>query len=118
GETACLSCVFPVAPQGVAETCDTAGILNTAANLGASIGGPEALKLCRGKKDKLRRSLLSFDLWSNDRSEIMTAKPRADCPTCGAREFPHLAGEGRPHITLCGRKSGQTRESHAPLSLA
>src|ERR1700726_5050298 len=37
GETACLSCLFPEAPAGVVETCDTAGILNSAVNLAASI---------------------------------------------------------------------------------
>lgn len=118
GETACLSCVFPAAPQGVVETCDTAGILNTAANLVASIGVTEALKFLVGQDIKLRRSLLSFDLWSNDCSEIATAKPRADCPTCGSRKFPYLAGEGRPHITLCGRNSVQIHERHRPISFA
>src|SRR5256714_15223317 len=33
GETACLACIFPAAPRGVVETCDTAGILNSAVNL-------------------------------------------------------------------------------------
>ncbi len=116
GQTACLSCVFPAAPQGIVETCDTAGILNTAANFVASVGVTEALKFLVGNTDKLRRSLLSFDLWANDRSEIATAKPRVDCPTCGAGQFPYLAGEGRPHITLCGRNSVQIHERHRPIS--
>lgn len=117
-ETACLSCIFPAAPQGTTETCDTAGILNSAANLVASIGVTEAIKFLVGAKDKIRRSLLSFDLWSNDRSEIFTAKPRPDCPTCAKREFPHLAGEGRPQITLCGRDSVQIHERHRPISFS
>ena len=29
---------------------------------------------------------------------------------CGRREFNHLSGEGRPHITLCGRDSVQIHE--------
>ena len=37
GETACLACLFPKPPTGPVETCDTAGILNTAVNLAASI---------------------------------------------------------------------------------
>ena len=115
-DTACLSCVFPAAPQGTVETCDTAGILNSAANLVASIGVTESLKLLVGAKDKVRRSLLSFDVWSNDHSEIATAKPRSDCPTCQRREFPYLAGEFRPHITLCGRNSVQIHERHRPVS--
>lgn len=118
GVTACLSCIFPVAPSGLVETCDTSGILNSAANLVGSIGVTESLKLLVGADDQVRRSLLSFDLWSNDRSEIVTSKPRADCPTCQRREFPHLAGEGRPQITLCGRNSVQIHERQRPVSFS
>ncbi len=66
----------------------------------------------------MRRSLLSFDLWSGDRSEIATRQPRAGCSVCGEREFTHLAGIGRPHITLCGRNSVQIHEHHRPIDLA
>ena len=115
GETACLRCIFPGPPQGTVETCDTAGILNSAASLVASIQAVEALKLLVGAKEKLRRTLLSFDLWTNDHSEISTARPRLDCPACGAREFVYLAGEGRAQITLCGRNSVQIHERHRPV---
>ncbi len=115
GETACLSCVFPAAPQGTVETCDTSGILNSVVNQVASIEATEALKLLVGARDRMRRTLLSFDAWSNERSEISTAHPRSDCPTCARREFPHLAGEGRPHITLCGRNSVQIHERRRPI---
>ncbi len=115
GETACLACVFPVAPQGVVDTCDTAGILNSVVNQVAAIEATEALKFLVGARSEMRRTLLSFDAWTNDRSEISTAKARSDCPTCGAREFPHLAGEGRPHITLCGRNSVQIHERRRPI---
>jgi len=30
GETACLACIFPESPRGTVETCETAGILNSA----------------------------------------------------------------------------------------
>ncbi|MBZ5647284.1 MAG: ThiF family adenylyltransferase [Acidobacteriia bacterium] len=118
GETACLSCVFPAAPQGTVETCDTSGILNSVVNQVASIETTEAMKLLVGARDKMRRTLLSFDAWSNERSEISTAHPRSDCPTCARREFPHLAGEGRPHITLCGRNSVQIHERRRPIDFA
>src|SRR5438270_4561848 len=45
GETACLVCVFPAPPEGTNETCDTAGILNSAVNLIGSIQATEAIKL-------------------------------------------------------------------------
>ncbi|HYN14495.1 MAG TPA: ThiF family adenylyltransferase [Terriglobales bacterium] len=118
GETACLACVFPAPPRGVVETCDTSGILNSAVNLVASIQATEALKLLVGARDRLRRTLLSFDVWTNERSEISTARPRADCQTCADREFIHLEGKGRPHITLCGRDSVQIHERERPIDFA
>ena len=118
GETACLACVFPAPPQGTVETCDTSGILNSVVNQVASISATEALKFLVGARDRMRRTLLSFDAWLNDRSEISAAKPRPDCQVCARREFLHLAGEGRPHITLCGRNSVQIHERHRPVDFA
>lgn len=115
GETACLSCVFPAAPQGTVDTCDTSGILNSVVNQVASIEATEAIKFLVGARHKMRRTLLSFDAWSNEHSEIATGRARADCPTCGERRFPYLAGEGRPHITLCGRNSVQIHERRRPI---
>jgi adenylyltransferase/sulfurtransferase len=118
GETACLACLFPKPPTGPVETCDTAGILNTAVNLAASIQVTEALKYLTGARDAMRRSLLSWDLWQNERSEISATHPRLDCEVCQGRDFAHLRGEGRPHITLCGRNSVQIHEHHRPVDLA
>lgn len=115
GETACLACLFPKAPGGAVETCDTAGILNTAVNLAASIEVTEALKLLTGARAQVRRTLLSHDLWTNERSEVSTARPRPDCEVCQQRDFVHLRGEGRPHITLCGRNSVQIHEHNRPV---
>lgn len=118
GKTACLACVFPDAPRGAVETCETAGILNSAVNLAASIAATEALKLLVGVEDRIRRTLLSFDVWTNERAEIGAAQPRPGCRTCGQRDFLHLAGEGRAHITLCGRNAVQIHERHRPLDFA
>jgi len=118
GATACLACVFPDSPQGTFETCETAGILNSAVNLVASISASEALKFLVGAVDKLRRTLLSFDVWLNERAEVAAAKPRPGCRACGERDFVHLAGKGRPHITLCGRNSVQIHERHRPVNFA
>ncbi|MGA9040894.1 MAG: ThiF family adenylyltransferase [Terriglobales bacterium] len=118
GQTACLACIFPDPPRGAGETCETAGILNSAVNLAASIAATEALKLLIGAHGRVRRTLLSFDVWSNERAEISADQPRIGCRTCGDREFVHLAGEGRPHITLCGRNSVQIHERRRPIDLA
>jgi molybdopterin/thiamine biosynthesis adenylyltransferase len=116
--TACLACIFPKPPTGPVETCDTSGILATAVNLAASIQVTEALKFLTGQPSLMRRSLLSFDLWTSERSEISTSQPRPDCTVCGQRQFTHLAGEGRPHITLCGRNSVQIHEHHRPVDFS
>lgn len=115
GQTACLACIFPEPPRGSIETCETAGILNSAVNLVASIAATEALKFLVGAQSSLRKTLLSFDLWRNERAELAAGQPREGCRACGERSFSHLWGEGRPHITLCGRNSVQIHELRRPL---
>lgn len=117
GTTACLTCVFPQSPAGLVETCDTAGILNSAVNFAASVAATEAIKLLTGSAT-LRRTLLSYDLWTNQRAEVAADRPRLDCRTCAKQEFMHLQGEGRPHITLCGRNSVQIHEHARPIDLS
>jgi adenylyltransferase/sulfurtransferase len=120
GQSACLACIFPDSPRGMVETCETSGILNSAMNLVASVAATEALKLLVSGTDAppLRQTLLSFDVWSNEHAEISTARPRPGCRACGKRDFVHLAGEGRPHITLCGRNSVQIHERQRPIDFA
>jgi molybdopterin/thiamine biosynthesis adenylyltransferase len=115
---ACLACIFPKPPTGPVETCDTIGILSTAVNLTASLQATEALKLLTNQPHLMRRTLLSHDLWTNQRSEINTGTPNPACTVCGQRIFSHLSGEGRPHITLCGRNSVQIHEHHRPIDFA
>jgi molybdopterin/thiamine biosynthesis adenylyltransferase len=115
GTTACLACIFPAGPKGTFETCDTAGIIGPAVNYVASIEAAECLKMLVGDLGKVRRTLLSYDVWANDGANISAATPRKDCQCCQEREFVHLAGEGRPHITLCGRNSVQIHERERPV---
>ncbi|MGA3194670.1 MAG: ThiF family adenylyltransferase [Terriglobales bacterium] len=118
GETACLACIFPGSPRGNIETCETAGILNSAVNLVASLAATEALKFLVGDRSKIRRTVLSWDVWNNEQAEVAAGSARARCQVCGEREFIHLAGEGRPHITLCGRNSVQIHERERPVDFA
>lgn len=120
GQTACLACIFPDSPRGMVETCETSGILNSAVNLVASIAATEALKMLVGgpHSTALRKTLLSFDVWTNQHAEISAAHPRFGCRACGERDFVHLLGEGRPHITLCGRNSVQIHERQRPIDFA
>ncbi len=117
GETACLACIFPESPRGTVETCDTTGILNSTVNLVASLAATEALKFLVGARAKMRRTLLSWDVWSNERAELAAIHPRAGCRACSG-DFVHLAGVGRPHITLCGRNSVQIHERQRPVDFA
>jgi adenylyltransferase/sulfurtransferase len=102
------------------ETCETSGVLNTAVNVIASLASTEAIKLLVGGAalEKLRKTLWSFDVWTNEHAEINAAKPRQGCRACGEHNFIHLAGEGRPHITLCGRNSVQIHERARPIDFA
>ena len=116
--TACLACLFPMAPRGGLETCETAGVLGTAVNLAASLAVTEALKFLTGQPETMRRTLFSLDLWTGERSEVSNTRPRAGCDVCEARIFRALGGAARPHITLCGRNSVQIHEHDRPLDLA
>jgi adenylyltransferase/sulfurtransferase len=120
GKTACLACIFADTPRGMVETCETSGILNTAVNVVASIAATEAMKLLIGGAavDLLRKTLWSVDVWKNQQTEITAATPRPGCRACGERDFVHLAGEGRPHITMCGRNSVQIHERARPIDFA
>jgi molybdopterin/thiamine biosynthesis adenylyltransferase len=118
GKTACLACIFPEPPRGMLETCETAGVLNTAVNWAASVAATEAIKLLVGAEERLRRTLLSFDLWSNQHAEVAAAQPRVGCRACGERNFLHLAGKDRPQVTLCGRNSVQIHERARNVDLA
>ena len=120
GKTACLACIFPDTPRGMVETCETSGILNTAVNLVASIAAMEAMKLVLegAAAEHLHKTLWSYDVWTNEQAEIAAANPRPGCRACGERNFVHLAGEGRPHITMCGRNSVQIHERARPIDFA
>jgi molybdopterin-synthase adenylyltransferase len=115
GRTACLACIFPDPPHGTVGTCETVGVLGAAVSLIGAIEAGEAIKILVGAEDKVRHTLLSFDIWQNERAEVEAGKPRPGCRACGDRDFIHLAGQGRPHITLCGRNSVQIHERDRPI---
>ncbi len=116
--SACLACLFPSPPDGQVQTCDTAGILGSAVNFAASLQVTEAMKFLTRQAGIMRRTLLSFDLWTGERAELSAATPRVGCEVCGKRSFRYLNGEGRPHITLCGRNSVQIHEHNRSVDFA
>ena len=104
----CLACVFPEAPAGLHETCDTVGVIGPAAAWTSAIQVTEALKILLGHEQELHGTLLGFDIWHN-RTQQVRPKRDPDCRTCGQRIFTQLEeGEPRP-TTLCGRDAVQIR---------
>ncbi len=112
GRTACLACVFPQSPQGMHDTCDTAGVIGPAVAWAAAIQVTEALKILLGRHEELHGSLLAFDVWKNRFQQV---KPQVDprCQACGVRNFVHLEGGGVTHVTMCGRNSVQIHQREA-----
>jgi adenylyltransferase/sulfurtransferase len=96
---------------GAMPTCDTAGVFGPAVSVVASCQASDAVKILLGRGDLVSRTLLSFDLWSNDRRRIdLSALAGESCPCCVERRFEFLAGEGAPVIErLCGQNATQVR---------
>jgi molybdopterin-synthase adenylyltransferase len=122
GESACLACLLESSSLDdtiatVEATCDTAGVLNAAVGVIASIEAAEAIKLLAGKPEALNGRLISCDVWTGKFQSIGIAR-NPECRACARRAFLYLAGEAQPHITLCGRDSVQIHERHRRLDLA
>jgi adenylyltransferase/sulfurtransferase len=109
GETACLRCVFPDAPDaGSAPTCDTAGVFGPAVHVVSSLEASEAIKLALGRTDAVNRSLISLDVWSMELQRIPVGGPRPECPTCQGRQFDFLDRQAlNLETTLCGHDAVQ-----------
>jgi len=118
GETACLACLFEGREQaaGLEETCDTAGILNAAVGVVASMEAAEALKILTGRREALHQRLVSCDVWTGRLQSIGVARDPA-CRACVRRDFRYLSGAAQPHITMCGRDSIQIHERNRSLDL-
>lgn len=116
--TPCLRCVFPEAPPpGSTPTCDTAGVLASAAAMIAHHQVTQAIKLLTGNLDAVDRSLLSIDLWSNEwrRLDVSGARSAGDCPCCVRGCFDFLEGKsGSSATSLCGRGAVQINPRLAP----
>jgi molybdopterin/thiamine biosynthesis adenylyltransferase len=114
GETPCLRCVFEAAPApGEAGTCETAGVLGPMVNIIASLQATEAFKILTGRRDKINRELLYFDIWDNMQRRIKIAPllGKVDCPCCKHRRFEWLDGaHGSQTTSLCGRNAVQVSQ--------
>jgi len=118
GETACLACLFPEPPSGTHATCDTDGIIASAASAVASLQVAEALKLLVGDTKSLHGKLISLDVWQNRYQAIDPGPPAKDCRCCQRRDFVYLTGTRSAPVTLCGRNSVQIHERERPMDFA
>lgn len=93
GETACLACLLPDLPEpGAVPTAETAGTLSSAVAVVAAYQVTEAIKVLTGNLHRVRRTLMSFDLWENTRAEV-TVRRRVlgdPCPVCVGRVFTDI----------------------------
>ncbi len=116
GGRPCLRCLMPTAPApGTMATCDTAGVFSPAVAIVAACQASDAIKVLLGRDDLVSRSLLSLDLWTNERRRIDLSSLAGDsCPCCANRRFDYLAGEGTAIIErLCGQNATQVRPGGA-----
>jgi len=123
GETGCLRCLISESPPpGSTPTCDTAGILASAAYVIASIQALEAIKILSDNRQAASRNLTIIELWENRIRQISVAHLREQasrCPACDDQQFPWLEGKltGQAAV-LCGRNSVQlSPPAPAELSL-
>ena len=92
GASPCLRCVFEEPPPpGVAQTCDTAGVLGAGVATVAAMQVTEVLKLLLEETEALRGTLAEFDLWSGTRRDVRVARD-AECPACAHHRFEFLEG--------------------------
>ncbi|MGA2158369.1 MAG: ThiF family adenylyltransferase [Dehalococcoidia bacterium] len=87
GRTPCLRCVFPdMPPEGIMPTCETDGVLGTAAAAISSFVATEAIKILVGS-DQLNEDLISLDVWDISFQRLPIAR-KEGCPACnGSYEF-------------------------------
>ena len=117
----CLRCLFEEEPApGTMPTCDTAGILASAAVTVASFEVAETLKVLTGNYAQVSPTLLNVDLWNSSMSELRVAGAyeHGDCPCCKHGRFEYLEGSrGTGAATLCGRDAVQLTHRQGATAL-
>ena len=110
--TPCFRCLFEEPPPpGTSATCDTIGVIGSAVGMIANFQVAETLKILTGNFDRVSRTMLHIDLWSNELLELPVADSPDRCPCCADRRFDYLDGKvGSTATTLCGRNAVQLRQ--------
>ena len=117
--TACLRClVRDQPPPGTVPTCDTVGVLGTAASVIGALEVTQALKLLLDGGEEFWNHLTQVDVWTGEWLQVQVERV-PDCPTCGLGQYEFLeAKEGTFVTSLCGRDAVQVSvRGHVTLSL-
>lgn len=117
GRTACFACVYPSAPSGEQQTCETAGVLGALTALVAAWQCGLALKVLSGHAGKIEPCITTFEIWNGVTRQMRLPASDPDCPVCGKRVFRYLDGRKRAPISLCGRNAVQIHERSRPVDL-
>jgi len=110
GDGPCLRCIFPSPPApGELPTCDTVGVLGSAAAVVASLQVAAALRLLlEGRSGDVR--LTALDVWTGRFYTVDVREARRpECRCCGAHGLDFLDAPAPPATTLCGRGTVQLR---------
>jgi adenylyltransferase/sulfurtransferase len=103
----CFACLVGELPApGSTPTCDTAGVLNTAVGVVASLQANEAIKILAGRREALAGGLQTLDVWHNS-SQLIRVPRSPSCAVCVKRTFRHLESTASAATSLCGRNAVQ-----------
>jgi len=108
-QTPCFRCFLGELPApGSTPTCDTVGVLGTAAAVIAALEVTESLKLLTGQPEALHGKLACFDVWAGTLDRFEVAKGDEPCPACDLARYEYLdAQHGSWATSLCGRDAVQ-----------
>jgi len=107
GKGPCFRClVRELPPAGSYPTCATAGVLNMASGIIASMEAAEAVKIIVGSAS-VNESLFVLDVWNNAADYVGVSK-NGDCPVCARGEYETLSRRAETLVaSLCGRNEYQ-----------
>lgn len=111
GKSGCFRCFVEAVPEpGQVQTCDTAGILNTASSIVGAMQATEVFRILTGRP--VESTLVSVDVWEGRQHRFNVGR-NAECPCCVKRHFEYLgARQSTLAVRLCGR--GAVQVSPAP----
>jgi adenylyltransferase/sulfurtransferase len=112
GETPCFRCLYSgSAGRSIALTCDTAGVINPAPFIVASLQTAEAMKILVGAEE-INRDIMVIDVWRSEFRRLKIGR-RADCLACGGKYEFLEARSGTRTTSLCGQNSVQVLNPEA-----